>query len=221
MLKAPIPENEKERLDALRSLRLLDTPPEEQFDRITRLATRVFEVPISTLTLVDAEREWFKSCQGLPRKEGERAISFCGHALVEDDMLVVPDATKDPRFADNPMVVGEPHIRFYAGVPIKDMNGFRIGVFCIKDREPRAFSDEDTQLLRDLAEWAMLEIRLIQLQEALVRNERLRKVIEDELKEARDINRLVAGRELAMIDLKKEVAALKKRLETCERDRGD
>lgn len=216
MKKAPIPENEEERLEALRSLRLLDTPPEEQFDRITRLALRVFEVPISTLTLVDADREWFKSCQGLPSKEGERAISFCGHALVEDDMLVVSDASKDPRFADNPMVVGEPHIRFYAGVPVKDMNGFRIGVFCIKDRKPRDFSDEDARLLRDLAEWAMLEIRLVQLQESLIRNERLRQVLAEELKEARDINRLVTRRELAMIELKKQVAELKKRLAACE-----
>src|SRR3989344_1027301 len=103
MKTAPIPENEKERLFSLYKLGLLDTKPEERFDRITRTATKIFNVPISTLTLIDAEREWFKSCQGLTKREGKRAISFCGHALLSNKIFVIPDTTKDKRFADNPM----------------------------------------------------------------------------------------------------------------------
>src|SRR3989338_3621458 len=160
MERAPIPKNESFRLTSLYALNILDTPPEERLDRLTKLATQVFHVPISTLPLIDAKREWFKSCQGLSKTEGDRAISFCGHALVENEMLVVPDTTKDERFIDNPMVTGEPYIRFYAGVPIMSSDGSRIGVFCIKDIKPREFSNEDREILKGLAKWAELEINL-------------------------------------------------------------
>jgi GAF domain-containing protein len=160
MKKAPIPKNELQRIASLNSLGILDTPPEERFDQLTRSATKIFHVPISTLTLIDANREWFKSCQGLDQREGDRAISFCGHALVEDEILVIPDTQKDDRFADNPMVTGEPFIRFYAGVPIKSADGQRIGVFCIKDTKPREFSKDDKEILKGLASWAELEINL-------------------------------------------------------------
>ena len=119
MKKAPIPKNELTRIASLYALDLLDTPSEERFDRLTKVATQIFHVPISTLTLIDANREWFKSCQGLSKTEGDRAISFCGHALVENEILVINDTKKDERFSDNPMVVGEPFLRFYAGAPIK------------------------------------------------------------------------------------------------------
>src|SRR3990167_10310718 len=158
MQKAPIPENEKERLISLHKLGLLDTLPEDRFDLITRTATRVFRVPISTLTLVDAKREWFKSCQGLPKHEGDRAISFCGHALFSDDVFVVPDMKKDNRFVDNPMVLGKPYIRFYAGVPVMSADGARVGVFCVKDIKPRKFSKDDEEVLKGLASWAEIEI---------------------------------------------------------------
>src|SRR3989338_9011020 len=105
MQSAPIPKNEKERLISLHKLGLLDTNPEERFDRITRTATKIFNVPISTLTLIDAKREWFKSCQGLGEREGDRAISFCGHALLANKIFVIPDTKKDRRFVDNPMVI--------------------------------------------------------------------------------------------------------------------
>lgn len=110
MKKAPIPKNELTRIASLYAMYILDTPPEERFDRLTKTATQIFHVPISTLTLIDANREWFKSCQGLSKNEGDRAISFCGHALVEDEILVIPDTIKDERFKDNPMVTGEPYI---------------------------------------------------------------------------------------------------------------
>jgi len=160
MKKAPLPKDELERIKSVYALNILDTPAEERFDRITKEATLIFKVPISTLTIIDARREWFKSCQGLKATEGDRAISFCGHALVEDDMLVVNDTLEDERFADNPMVIGEPHIRFYAGVPIMSSDGKRIGVFCIKDTKPREFSAEDREILKGLTYWAELEINL-------------------------------------------------------------
>ncbi len=161
MQQAPTPKNEKDRLAALHSLGLLDTAPEERFDRITRIACIVFHVPISTLTLVDETREWFKSCQGLSDREGDRAISFCGHALSAVDILVVPDTKKDERFSDNPMVVGKPFIGFYAGVPIMSIDGEPVGVFCIKDTKPRTFSKDDEEVLMGLAAWAGIELNAI------------------------------------------------------------
>ena len=145
MKKAPLPKNEFKRIKSVYASDLLDTLPEERFDQLTRCATLIFHVPISTLTLIDANREWFKSCQGLSKTEGDRAISFCGHALVENEILIIKDTLKDERFADNPMVTGGPHIRFYAGVPIMSADGQRIGVFCIKNTKPREFSQEDEE----------------------------------------------------------------------------
>src|SRR3989344_2507303 len=168
MKEAPIPKNELKRVMSLYLLNLLDTKPEKRFDQITRIATKIFHVPISTLTLIDANREWFKSCQGLSKTEGDRAISFCGHALIEDEILVIQDTKKDERFADNPMVVGEPYIRFYAGVPIMSADGQRIGVFCIKDIKPREFSKVDEEILEGLAAWAELEINLRNLSLSVV-----------------------------------------------------
>jgi PAS domain S-box-containing protein len=184
MKEAPIPQNEKERLLSLHKLGLLDTKSEERFDRITRTAIKIFNVPISTLTLVDAKREWFKSCVGLPAKEGERAISFCGHALLANNVFAIPDTKKDKRFFDNPMVTGKPFIRFYAGVPIVNADGQRIGVFCIKDKKPRKFSKEDKEILKNLASWAELEINSRNLSLALLEGKRLQKKITQQFNEA-------------------------------------
>lgn len=212
MIEAPIPDNEAKRLEALKDLGILDTPREERFDRITRLALKVFKVPISTLTLVDKDREWYKSCQGLPLREGARAISFCGHALLEEDMLIIPDTLKDVRFADNPLVIGEPHIRFYAGVPVKDAKGYRLGVFCIKDLVPRELSLESQQLLKDLASWAALELQVHQLQESLLKYDSYRDVLEEELEASRLLTRDAIDRELAMINLKDRIEELEAQL---------
>jgi GAF domain-containing protein len=116
----PIPSNEPERLAALRRLKLLDTPPEPSFDRLTRLAAKALGVPIALISLVDEKREWFKSHFGLPLREISRNDSFCAHAIVADDMLVVGDATQDQRFCDSPLVVGNPHVWFYARAPFAD-----------------------------------------------------------------------------------------------------
>jgi diguanylate cyclase (GGDEF)-like protein len=155
--------DEQKRLETLRSLKLLDSAPEERFDRLTRLAKRMFGVPISLVSLVDNDRQWFKSAQGLSVPETPRDISFCGHAILGDEIMMVPDALEDLRFVDNPLVVNEPNIRFYAGCPLKVPNGSKIGTLCIIDREPRAFSSEDLALLRDLAAMAEREIAAVQL----------------------------------------------------------
>jgi signal transduction histidine kinase/DNA-binding response OmpR family regulator/HPt (histidine-containing phosphotransfer) domain-containing protein len=147
-----IPTNEAERLAALHALKVLDTPPEARFDRITRVAQRHFDVPIALVSLVDEGRQWFKSCQGLDATETSRDISFCGHAILNDAILIVADATEDPRFADNPLVTGSPNIRFYAGTPLHAPGRERVGTLCVIDTQPRAFGAEDIAILRDLAD---------------------------------------------------------------------
>ena len=157
------PENERARLATLRKLDILDSAPEERFDRLTRLAKRLFGVPIALISLVDADRQWFKSCIGLPVRETERDISFCGHAIRQDDVLLVPDALADSRFADNPLVTGPPGIRFYAGYPLTVPNGSKLGTLCVIDNRPRSMDAEDLGLLRDLARMAEQELSGIQL----------------------------------------------------------
>lgn len=159
MQKAPIPEFEEQRLCAVKGLRLLDTATEERFDKITKKATELFSVPISTITIIDKDREWFKSFQGLKKRENPREISFCGHALMSEDILVIEDTLEDSRFADNPMVKGDPFIRFYAGKSLyDDSSHLPVGVFCIKDRKPRKFSLEDMNSFLELASKAEKEI---------------------------------------------------------------
>ncbi len=163
-----LPADEPERLAALQALRILDTPPEERFERITRVARRLFGVPIALVSLVDASRQWFKSCQGLTVREMPREVSFCAHAILGDALFVVPDTRQDPRFADNPLVVSEPAVRFYAGQPLHDPQGHRLGTLCIMDRAPRTLSPADAQALRDLAAWAESELGAASLSEALL-----------------------------------------------------
>lgn len=155
MLKPALPIDETARLMSLHSLRVLDTPSEERYDRITRMAKRLFDVETCLVSLVDANRQWFKSKQGLDAGETSREISFCGHAILEDAVLVISDAANDDRFADNPLVTGAPRIRFYAGCPIKDPNGYRIGTLCVIDPKPRVMTEDDIDALEDLA--AMIE----------------------------------------------------------------
>jgi diguanylate cyclase (GGDEF)-like protein len=163
MRKPDIPQNEESRLETLESLNILDTFHEERFDRLTRMACKLFDVPIALVTLVDDRRQWFKSCIGLNVSETARDISFCGHAILSDEVLVVFDAEQDVRFADNPLVVGDPHIRFYAGCPIKSLNGSRLGTLCIIDDKARAFSKQDLVFLKDLASMVERELAFIEL----------------------------------------------------------
>lgn len=157
------PKDEQARLETLRSLNILDTPPEERFDRLTRLARRLFGVPIALVSLVDEDRQWFKSAMGFPVKETPREISFCGHAILGDDILTVPDATLDERFRDNPLVTDEPKIRFYAGCPLTVASGSKLGTLCLIDQQPRTFNEDDRVLLRDLTRMVEQEIAAMQL----------------------------------------------------------
>jgi len=163
-LKKPdIPQDEAARLETLRSLNILDTASEERFDRLTRMAKRMFGVPIALVSLVDENRQWFKSCADLDVSETPRDISFCGHAILGNEVFIIPDATKDERFADNPLVLNEPYVRFYAGCPLRYLNGSRLGTLCIIDRKPRSLSEEDLQTLKDLASMVERELAAIQL----------------------------------------------------------
>jgi diguanylate cyclase (GGDEF)-like protein len=151
------------RVAQLRSLALLDTDPEERFDRVTRLAQRLFGVPIALVSLVDADRQWFKSKQGLEVAETPREDAFCTYAILGDEVMQVEDARTDPRFADNPLVLGAPEIRFYAGCPIEGPDGAKLGTLCIIDSKPRELTETDLGLLRDLAEMVEAEIAAIQM----------------------------------------------------------
>ncbi|BEV16997.1 sensor domain-containing diguanylate cyclase [Herbaspirillum sp. DW155] len=166
---AELPANEAARIDALHSLRILDTPREERFDRLTRLARRLFDVPMAVVTLIDVHRQWFKSCVGMgDATETSRDISFCAHAILHEDLTIVPDARLDARFAGNPQVTGEPFIRFYAGCPIRSESGFMLGTLCLVDTVPRSFDADEQCLLKDLAamvEQEMAAVRLASMDE--------------------------------------------------------
>lgn len=149
MPAAPLPADEAERLEALRRLLILDTPPEERFDRIVRFAADEFDVPIALVSLVDADRQWFKARVGLDACSTSRDSAFCGYAILKPEVLVVEDALADPRFEDNPLVLGEPKIRFYAGAPI-EVSGRRIGTLCVIDTRPRRFDATDAAILRSM-----------------------------------------------------------------------
>lgn len=151
MQPAPIPPNESARLAALHRLQMLDTTPEAQFDRITELARAFFGVPMSALSFVDGERQWYKAGCGLMFEQTPRGPAFCAHTILTDGVLVVPDAARDERFADNPMVTGGPRIRFYAAAAVHGPEGQAVGALCILDREPREFSERERGILAQLA----------------------------------------------------------------------
>jgi|TARA_R110002073_G_scaffold84612_7_gene201840 diguanylate cyclase (GGDEF)-like protein len=163
-MKTPdIPEFEEARLETLRSLGILDSAPEERFDRFARMAKRLFDVPIALVSIVDENRQWFKSCFGLDVRETSRDISFCGHAILGKEVFVVPDTLSDERFADNPLVLSDPHIRFYAGCPLRAPNGHALGTLCIIDQKPRSFDREDMSALADLASMIEREVAAVQM----------------------------------------------------------
>ena len=159
MQKPLIPDYEKDRMCAVMDLKILDTDTEERFDKITREATERFGVPISTITVIDKDREWYKSMQGLTQREGPRETSFCAHALLHEELYIIEDTLKDPLFADNPMVIGEPFIRFYAGKSLRDAKThLPVGVFCVKGIKPRVMNLGDISAFLELANRAEEEI---------------------------------------------------------------
>ncbi|SDC52746.1 PAS domain S-box protein [Paraburkholderia lycopersici] len=166
MITAPLPLDEDARLRALRQLDILDTDPEEAFDRISRLAAFAFGMPIVLISLVDEKRQWFKSHHGLEACETPRSVSFCAHAVLSKRMLVVEDALDDERFLDNPLVTGAPNIRFYAGSPLRLNDGQVVGTLCLIDSQPRTFDDAQGAML---AEFARLVERELELRRQLIR----------------------------------------------------
>jgi diguanylate cyclase (GGDEF)-like protein len=163
MQQPATPENEDERIQTLHSLNILDTASEERFNRLTRLAKQLFQVPIAVVSLVDTNRQWFKSCLGLDATETSRDVSFCGHTILGSDIFLISDTLKDKRFADNPLVTGPPHIRFYAGAPLSALDGNKLGTLCIIDDKPRSFNINELAALKDLAMMAEQEIIAVQL----------------------------------------------------------
>jgi signal transduction histidine kinase len=169
----PVPDNESQRLSALRRYNVLDTPPEAAFDRLTAIAAAVLKVPIAQVTLVDQDRQWFKASHGRDRGETPRALSFCAHAILQNEVLAIPDATADSRFKSNALVTGDPFIRAYAGAPITTPDGFNLGTVCAIDTERRAFTAEQCGTLQRLAAVAADELELrhvgMELRESLAR----------------------------------------------------
>ena len=158
MQVASLPENEADRVTTLRSLNILDTPREDRFDRYTRITARIFDMPIVLISLVDGHRQWFKSAEGLDAEETPRDISFCGHAILGDDVLEIRNTRSDKRFRDNPLVLEQPHIRYYAGAPLEAPNGHKLGTLCIIDRVPRRLTDEEKTMLKNLADMVVGEM---------------------------------------------------------------
>ncbi len=142
----------------MHALKVLDTEPEERFDRFTRLACKIFATPIALVSLIDRERQWFKSRYGIDVTQMPRSVSFCGHQMKDDEVLVVPDVRADPRFSNNPLVLQAPNIRFYAGCLLRDANGESLGTFCLIDKRPRDFSAHEVDTLRELARMVEAEL---------------------------------------------------------------
>jgi len=159
-MQAPLPDNEIDRLAALYALDILDSAPEQDFDDIVALASTVCDTPMSLVTLVDTDRQWFKARVGTDLVETSRDLSFCAHAILGRDLLVVPDATKDARFSDNPSVDMEGGIRFYAGAPLITTDGYALGTLCVMDKKPRSLDIEQQQALRALARQVTSQIEL-------------------------------------------------------------
>lgn len=151
MRVAPIPAGEGDRVRELQSYSILDTPADPQFDALTDLAAMICEVPISLISLVDSDRQWFKSRHGLDATETSRDVSFCSHCVATNELLVVEDAHRDQRFSDNPLVVGAPHIRFYAGAPLRTSTGACLGTLCVIDREPRSLTNAQHRALANIS----------------------------------------------------------------------
>jgi GAF domain-containing protein len=159
-MNVPLPTNERRRLEVLWKYNLLDTPPEKPLDDLTELAASICETPIALLSLVDEKRQWFKSRIGLTQTETAREVSFCTHAILQKEVMIVPDALKDPRFAHNPLVTASPFIRFYAGAPLFTEEGCALGTLCVIDHEPRQLSEKQVKALQTVARVVISHLEL-------------------------------------------------------------
>src|SRR3954470_6396054 len=183
-MTAPVKTNEARRLKVLWQYDVLDTVPEEVFDDLTELAARICEAPIALISLIDEDRQWFKSKVGITVNETSRDISFCARAIQQDDLFIIPDATKDLRFANNPLVTSDPKIRFYAGAPLITPDGHALGTLCVIDKVPRELRPDQKQALRVLARHVMTQLELRRHSRELARVHQEREQIQGELKKA-------------------------------------
>lgn len=181
---APTPKNEKKRLDVLWQYEVLDTIPEQVFDDLTELAASICEAPIALITLVDEKRQWFKSKVGVTINETSRDVSFCGHAITRQELFIIPDATKDERFAHNPLVVSDPKIRFYAGAPLITPDGHALGTLCVIDKVPRTLRPDQKRALQILSHHVMTQLELRRHAIELARAARERERIQCDLEKA-------------------------------------
>ncbi|MGC1598272.1 MAG: GAF domain-containing protein, partial [Candidatus Acidiferrales bacterium] len=180
-MKARPPENETARLDALQRYAVLDTLPEQEFDDLSRMAALICGTPIALVSLVDVDRQWFKSNIGMEENQTPRDVAFCAHAILQPDVMVVPDALEDERFRNNPLVTGEPKIRFYAGAPLMTREGYALGTLCVMDRVPRQLSPEQLEALRALGRLVVAQLELRRSVADLSKAIRERRLTEEEL----------------------------------------
>ncbi len=185
-MAAPLPKNEKQRLKVLWQYSVLDTMPEEIFDDLTELAARICEAPVAMITLVDEDRQWFKAKVGVSINETSRDISFCAHAITQPGLFIVPDATRDERFAKNPLVKSDPKVRFYAGAPLVSPDGYALGTLCVIDKVPRELRPEQKQALRILARHVVSQLELRRRSNELADARQEKKRIQKDLKQARE-----------------------------------
>lgn len=204
----PLPANETERLQAVRSYALLDTPPEAEYDAITKLASQICGTPVSLITLLDDKRQWFKSAHGIAAQETQREYAFCNYAIMEPlQPMVVSDLRHDERFSDNPLVTEDPHIVFYAGVPLTDSDGFALGSLCVIDVQEKTLNPFQIEALKTLAGQVVLLLGLRRKIKSLQTLQRLLEERNDELQKA---TRLLPKASLVAGELKQNVAALQK-----------
>jgi GAF domain-containing protein len=191
----PIPENEAERINTLRGYGILDTHPEERFDDLTRLAASICGTPSSFISLVDEDRQWFKSKTGIELCQTSRADAICAHAIMSPEVFVLPDASQDPRFASNPLVLGEPFVRFYAGAPLTAPNGHHLGALCVIDRVPRQLRPDQLEGLRILSRQVMAQVilgkNLNDLKSALNQRDQLEQDMEKLILDLQDASAMI------------------------------
>jgi GAF domain-containing protein len=203
-MTTPVPPNEQKRLKVLWQYEILDTVPEEVFDDLTDLAARICNVPMAKISLVDEDRQWFKSRIGIRHSETARNIAFCAHAILQKELFIVPDAARDARFAHSPLVKSGPKIRFYAGAPLTTPDGYALGALCVMDRVPRRLSENQQQALLLLARLVMTQLELRRHSKELAKSHARRDKV------GTDLDKVMAQLAAARCELARYKAQLRK-----------